>query len=59
MNGNNTEKKVAPATLKDISARLNISATSVHRALTGKEGISDSLRELILTTAREMGYEKN
>ena len=55
----NNEKKVAPATLKDISARLNISATSVHRALTGKEGISDSLRELILATAQEMGYEKN
>ena len=55
----NTKKKVAPATLKDISARLNISATSVHRALTGKEGISDSLRELILATASEMGYEKN
>ena len=55
----NPDKNVAPATLKDISARLNISATSVHRALTGKEGISDSLRELILATAKEMGYEKN
>lgn len=55
----NPDKNVAPATLKDISARLNISATSVHRALTGKEGISDSLRELILATAQEMGYEKN
>ena len=39
--------------------RLNISATSVHRALTGKDGISDSLRQKILETAREMGYEKN
>lgn len=55
----NPNKKVAPVTLKDISARLNISATSVHRALTGREGISDSLRELILATAQEMGYEKN
>lgn len=55
----NPDKNVAPATLKDIAARLNISATSVHRALTGKEGISSSLRELILTTAKEMGYEKN
>lgn len=55
----NTEKNDTPATLKDISARLNISATSVHRALTGKDGISDSLRELILATAKEMGYEKN
>lgn len=55
----NTDKNIAPATLKDISARLNISATSVHRALTGKEGISNALREKILETAREMGYEKN
>lgn len=55
----NPEKKVGPATLKDISERLNISATSVHRALTGKDGVSNSLRELILETAREMGYEKN
>ncbi|MBQ8621547.1 MAG: LacI family DNA-binding transcriptional regulator [Oscillospiraceae bacterium] len=54
-----SKKNVAPATLKDISARLNISATSVHRALTGKDGISDSLRQRILETAREMGYEKN
>lgn len=55
----NSDKNVAPTTLKDISARLNISATSVHRALTGKEGISDELREKILATAKEMGYEKN
>lgn len=53
------DKNVAPATLKDIAARLNISVTSVHRALTGKDGISDSLRQLILDTAHEMGYEKN
>ena len=46
-------------TIKDISSKLNISATSVHRALMGKDGLSDSLRELILTTADEMGYERN
>lgn len=59
MKTTNPEENIAPVTLKDISAKLNISATSVHRALTGKEGISDSLRDLILTTAQEMGYEKN
>ena len=46
-------------TIKDISTKLNISATSVHRALMGKDGLSDSLRELILATADEMGYERN
>ena len=55
----NNGKIVSSATIKDISAKLNVSTTSVHRALTGKEGVSDSLRELILNTAREMGYEKN
>lgn len=48
-----------PVTIKDISSRLNISATSVHRAILGKDGVSDSLRELILATADEMGYERN
>lgn len=46
-------------TIKDISARLNISSTSVHRALTGKEGVSETLRQQILSVANEMGYEVN
>ena len=46
-------------TLKDISKTLNISTTTVHRALTGKNGISDSLREKILETADQMGYKLN
>ena len=46
-------------TIKDISAKLGISSTTVHRALTGKEGMSDVLRQKILQTAREMGYEIN
>lgn len=46
-------------TIKDISAKLGISSTTVHRAIVGKEGMSDSLRQKILETAREMGYEIN
>ena len=46
-------------TLKDISRALNISTTTVHRAITGKTGISDSLREKILETADQMGYKLN
>ena len=46
-------------TIKDISAKLGISSTTVHRALAGKEGMKDSLRQKILETAREMGYEIN
>lgn len=47
------------ATIKDISAKLGISSTTVHRALAGKEGMTDTLRRKILDTAREMGYEIN
>ena len=46
-------------TIKDISSKLNVSATTVHRAILGKDGVSDALRELILATADEMGYERN
>lgn len=46
-------------TIKDISAKLGISSTTVHRAIVGKEGMSDSLRQKILETAKEMGYEIN
>lgn len=46
-------------TIKDISAKLGISSTTVHRALAGKEGMTDALRQRVLDTAREMGYEAN
>lgn len=52
-------KGTGPITIKDISARLNVSATSVHRALSGKEGVGEKLRRQILDTAKEMGYEIN
>ena len=52
-------EEASGATLKDISKALNVSSTTVHRALAGKEGISDSLREKILKTAEEMGYKLN
>ena len=52
-------QKDGPVTIKDISNRLHISAVSVHRALSGKEGVSDKLRNQVLRTAKEMGYEIN
>ena len=42
-------------TIKDIAEKLNISSVSVHRALAGKEGVSEKLRAQILQTAKEMG----
>lgn len=46
-------------TIKDISEKLNVSISSVHRALQGKEGVSRKLKEKILQTAKEMGYVPN
>ncbi|WMJ84524.1 LacI family DNA-binding transcriptional regulator [Oscillospiraceae bacterium LTW-04] len=46
-------------TLKDIALDLGISRTTVHRALHGKEGISDQLRATIRSRAEEMGYTAN
>ncbi len=43
-------------TMRDIAKKLNISAVSVSKAISGKEGISESVRELIIKTAQDMGY---
>lgn len=55
----NTDRKSSKVTIKDISAKLGISSTTVHRALAGKEGMTDALRQKILQTANDMGYEIN
>lgn len=44
-------------TMRDIAKKLNISAVSVSKAISGKEGVGDEMRELILNTAKSMGYE--
>jgi LacI family transcriptional regulator len=46
-------------TLQDIAEDMQISKTTVHRALQGKEGISEELRKTIIARAREMGYQAN
>lgn len=43
-------------TMGDIAKELGVSTVSVSKALTGKEGVSDSVRENIINKAREMGY---
>ena len=53
------KKASGKVTIKDISKELGISAVSVHRALMGKEGLSDELRSKIIETANEMGYVEN
>lgn len=50
------EKNVS---IKDIAAKLHVSLSTVHKALTGKPGISDVRRREVLKTAAEMGYVVN
>lgn len=46
-------------TLKDIATALNISMTTVHRAIHNKDGISDGMRVTVLQKAKELGYTTN
>lgn len=46
-------------TLKDIANKTGYSLISVHRAVQGKEGISEKARVIILKAVEEMGYEVN
>lgn len=43
--------------LQDIAQKLNISIVAVSKALSGKDGVSEKLREQIISTAKEIGYE--
>lgn len=46
-------------TIYDIAEKLNVSAVTVHRALTNKGRISAETKKKILATAENMGYKVN
>ncbi len=46
-------------TIKDIAEITKMSSGTVHRALTGKKGVSDEVRNRILEVAEELGYKPN
>ena len=46
-------------TIYDIAKALNVNASSVTRALNGRKGVSDKLRDAIIFKANEMGYRTN
>lgn len=46
-------------TMKDIAQKLSVSSVTVSKALGGKEGVSDEVRQQIILVAKEMGYRKN
>lgn len=47
------------ATIKDIANALNISTTTVNRAFSGKDRISEETRSKVFEKAQELGYEPN
>jgi len=52
-------KRTSGATVKDIAKVLNLSATTISRALLGRSGMTSKTRELVLATAKRMGYVRN
>ena len=46
-------------TIKDVAKALNLSITTVSRALDGYDDVAKETRELVIRTAREMGYTPN
>lgn len=45
--------------VKDIANELHISLSTVHKALTGKGGISEERRKEVVETAQRLGYQVN
>ena len=44
-------------TIRDLALKLNVGKSTIHRALTGRPGVSPELRKLILEQATKMGYK--
>ncbi|MBE6912941.1 MAG: LacI family DNA-binding transcriptional regulator [Oscillospiraceae bacterium] len=47
------------ASVKDIASQLHISLSTVHKALTGKPGVSEARRAEVLALAEKLGYVVN
>lgn len=48
-----------PITIREVARRLNLSITTVSRALDGYEDVAEETRQLVIRTAHEMGYVPN
>ncbi len=48
--------QIKKVTMKDIAQELDISIVTVSKALAGKDGVGDRLREEIIEKAKELGY---
>ncbi len=48
-----------PVTIRDVAKQLNLSITTVSRALDGYPDVAEATRERVLQVARELGYLPN
>lgn len=48
-----------PVTIREVARKLNISITTVSRALDGYADVSEETRQRVVVTAHEMGYTPN
>ena len=46
-------------TIRDVAKKLNLSITTVSRALDGYDDVAQQTRELVTKTANKMGYAPN
>jgi len=46
-------------TIRDVAKKLNLSITTVSRALDGYDDVAESTRQLVIETARKLGYTPN
>ncbi len=47
---------LVPVTIRDVAKRLNLSITTVSRALDGYDDVAKATRQSVIRAAREMGY---
>lgn len=52
-----SKQSAQTATIREIALRAEVSIASVSRALNGKPGLSDALREKILAISQEVAYQ--
>lgn len=46
-------------TILDVAKKLNVSTTTINKALSGKPKVSEKMRNLVIETAEAMGYRPN
>jgi DNA-binding LacI/PurR family transcriptional regulator len=46
-------------TIRDVAKKLNLSITTVSRALDGYDDVADETRQLVIETAQKMDYVPN